>query len=120
MRISGKGHVEPKFAREGGRAFYGLFGRPEAADQDISFVLQVNQPGSGTEDDNHDLEQWFFVHKGCCRFYVDGEAVVAGPGDLVYVPRNAMHHHEVVGDEAAELVVIDHWPHDSENELGWE
>ena len=83
-------------------------------------MLQVNQPGSKTEDDTHDLEQWFFVHKGRVRFVVDGEEVVAGPGELVFVPRNVMHHHEVVGEEPVEQLVIDHWPRDSENQLGWD
>ena len=120
MRISGKVQTAPQYMTEGQRAFYAFFGRRDGADQDVSFVLQVNQPGSKTEDDTHDLEQWFFVHKGCVRFVVDGEEVVAGPGELVFVPRNVMHHHEVVGEEPVEQLVIDHWPRDSENQLGWD
>jgi mannose-6-phosphate isomerase-like protein (cupin superfamily) len=118
MRVTGKATREP--GALGRRSFYRYFDRREAADQDVSFVLQVNPPGEGTTDGTHDLEQWFFVHKGRVRFVVAGEAVIAGPGDLVYVPRNAVHRHEELGDEPAELLVVDHWPHDSENELGWD
>jgi len=118
MRIAGKSHTEAKSS--GQRTFYDYFKRREAADQDVSFVLQINPSGGGTPDGEHDLEQWFFVHKGKARFVVDGEEVIAGPGDLVYVPRNTTHRHEELGDEPAELLVIDHWPMDSENQLGWE
>lgn len=119
MRI-GKSNTEPQSLQAGRRSFYAYFGRREGADQDVSFVLQVNQPGCEIEDHVHDLEQWFFVYKGLVRFVIDGEAMMAEPGQLVYVPRNAAHHHEVVGTEPVELLVIDHWPQDSENQLGWE
>ena len=95
-----------------------MFRRPEGSDADILFTLQVNQPGTITPDGTHDLEQWFFVHRGRVRFVIDGEAVVAGPGELVYVPRNAVHRHEVLGDEPVEQLVIDHWPRDSKDRLG--
>ena len=52
------------------------------------------------------------------RFVIDGDEAIAGPGDLVYVPRNAVHRHEEIGDEPVELLVIDHWPRDSQNRLG--
>ncbi len=120
MKISGKKRTEAQSTPDGQRTFYALFDRREGADQDVSFVLQVNQPGSMTEEGTHDLEQWFFVHRGSVRFTIDGEEIVAGPSDLVYVPRNALHFHEALGEEAAELLVIDHWPQDSENQLGWD
>jgi len=118
MKVASKSSV--RAATLGRRTFYRYFDRREASDQDVSFVLQANPPDEGTTDGTHDLEQWFFVHKGRVRFVVQDEAVVAGPGDLVYVPRNAVHRHEELGDEPAELLVIDHWPRDSENELGWD
>jgi mannose-6-phosphate isomerase-like protein (cupin superfamily) len=120
MRIGGKNHSQRKSTPDGLRDFYALYNRPEGADQDVSFVLQINRPGFKSEEGNHDLEQWFFVHRGTVRFHIAGEETIAGPGDLVYVPREAMHCHEPVGDEPAELLVIDHWPQDSENQLGWD
>jgi mannose-6-phosphate isomerase-like protein (cupin superfamily) len=120
MKIAGKNREEPQIVLGGQRAIYVLYGRREGADQDVSFVLQVNQTGYKTEKGSHDLEQWFFVHKGRVRFVVNGEAVVAGPGDLLFVPRNAVHHHESLGNEPVELLVIDHWPRDSEDQLGWD
>lgn len=118
MRIEGKGRT-PRGELPGGlRSYYELFRRPETSDQDVSFVLQVNLPGNVTPDGTHDLEQWFFVHRGRVRFVIDGDEAIAGPGDLVYVPRNAVHRHEEIGDEPVELLVIDHWPRDSQNRLG--
>ena len=118
MQIAGKSHTVPMVMDR--RQFYQYVKRAETADQDVSFTLQINPPQEGTPDGQHDLEQWFFVHGGRVRFVVDGEEVVAGPGDLVYVPRNAVHRHEELGDEPVELLVINHWPVDTEDQLGWE
>ena len=56
MKISGKKRTEAQSTPDGQRTFYALFDRREGADQDVSFVLQVNQPGSMTEEGTHDLE----------------------------------------------------------------
>jgi quercetin dioxygenase-like cupin family protein len=114
MRISGKSHSSPSKTPDGQRAFYGLFDRLEAADGDVSFVLQVNEPGQGTEAGAHDWEQWLFVHKGRVRFFVGDQEILADSGDLLYVPRNVTHRHEWVGDESVELLVVNHWPHDTD------
>jgi quercetin dioxygenase-like cupin family protein len=102
------------------RTFSVFWNRGDGADRDVSFVLQSNQPGSSSEEDCHDLEQWFFVHRGMIRFTIDGAETVAGPGDLVFVPRNSRHWHEPMGAEAAELLVINHWPLDSSDQMGWD
>jgi quercetin dioxygenase-like cupin family protein len=120
MRITGISRMPPWHLPGGMRTIFKFFGRAEGADKDVSFVLQVNQPGNKTPDGTHDLEQWFFVHRGQVRFVIAGEEAVAGPGDLIYVPRNAVHHHEALAGEPAALLVIDHWPRDSENQLGWD
>jgi quercetin dioxygenase-like cupin family protein len=120
MRISGKSRSEPLEARDGSREFYVYWNRGEGADRDMSFVLQSHRPGSRSEEDVHDLEQWFFVHRGRVRFTIDGEERIARPGDLVFVPRNARHWHQPQGREAAELLVINHWPEDSEDQMGWD
>lgn len=118
MRIDGRGRTPPLILPGGLRTNYDLFRRSEGSDQDISFTLQVNQPGNITADGVHDLEQWFFVHRGRVRFVIDGAEAIAGPGELVFVPRNAVHRHEELDGEPAELLVIDHWPRDSRNQLG--
>jgi quercetin dioxygenase-like cupin family protein len=118
MHMHGKRNVAPLIIQQGVRTNYDLFRRPEASDGDVSFTLQVNLPGNVTADGTHDLEQWFFVHRGRARFVIDGEERIAELGDLVYVPRNVVHRHEEIGDEPVELLVIDHWPHDSQNRLG--
>jgi quercetin dioxygenase-like cupin family protein len=118
--VSGKRRSELLASTSGERTFHVFANRGDSADQDMSFVLQTNQPGSRSEEDAHDLEQWFFVNKGSARFTVDGEESVVGPGDLVFVPRNALHWHEPEGEEAVELLVVNHWPLDSADQMGWD
>jgi mannose-6-phosphate isomerase-like protein (cupin superfamily) len=120
MSISGKIRSEWLESSDGGRAFRVFWNRGLGADLDMSFVLQEHRPRSRSEEDVHDLEQWFFVHRGRARFTVDGEEIVAEAGDLIFIPRNARHWHEPLGDEAAELLVINHWPRDSEDQMGWD
>jgi len=120
MKICGNTHSERLEAADGSRVFYVYWNRGDGADQDMSFVLQCHRPGSRSEEDTHDLEQWFFVHRGNVRFTIDGEERIAEPGDLVFVPRNARHWHQPLGREAAELLVINHWPEDSEDQMGWD
>lgn len=118
ITIRGQHREGAQVLRPGERLSYILFGRCESADQDVMFGHQVNQPDAPCEDHAHDLEQWMFVHKGQVRFVIDGEEQIAKAGDLVYVPRRAVHRHETVGSQAAELLIIDHWPRDSQNRLG--
>lgn len=106
--------------RGGGRQAYSLFSRREGADRDVSFVFQVNRSDSPCEEHSHDIEQWMFIHRGTVLFVIDGEEQLARPGDLVYIPRNAVHRHDTVGEEPASVLVIDHWPSDSDNNLGWD
>jgi quercetin dioxygenase-like cupin family protein len=117
MNFAAQGPSAKQSVTDRSRSFFALFDRLESADRDVSFVLQVNEPGRGTESGAHDWEQWFFVHRGQVRFFVGDQEVLAGPGDFVYVPRNVTHRHEWLGDSAAELLVINHWPHDTEDRI---
>jgi quercetin dioxygenase-like cupin family protein len=119
MSSNGKLQSGALSAEDGQRAFRVFCNRGDVTDQDMTFVLQINRPGSRSLEDVHDLEQWFFVHKGHVRFTIGGEACTAGPGDMVFVPRNAVHWHEPLGDEGVELLVINHWPRDSQDQMGW-
>jgi quercetin dioxygenase-like cupin family protein len=88
-------------------------------DQDISVAVERAEPGGWFPAHSHDLEQWFFVIEGSFWIAIDGEKHVLGPRSIVYVPRNAVHEGGNAGDGPLEYLVIDHWPHDSDNQLGF-
>lgn len=115
-RTSGAEQVWDEATR---RTFTRLFGRREGSDQDISFTVERCEPGAWFPVHSHDLEQWFFVYRGRMRFVIDGQEYSVGPGELVCVPRNARHEGSNAVDEVSEYLVIDHWPQDSQDPLGW-
>lgn len=100
------------------RLFNVLLGRRQSNDTDFSIVVERGEPGSWFQAHSHDLEQIFFVIEGRMEITVDNETQVIGPREMVYVPRNATHAGRNVGDGLLEYLVIDHWPRDSENQLG--
>jgi hypothetical protein len=48
----------------------------------------------------------FYIIDGRLRFEVAGEEIIAGPGDLVNVPRDAWHTFTVESDEAEYLIMF--------------
>ena len=102
------------------RVFTRLFARREGSDQNVSFVVERCEPGAWFPAHAHDMEQWFFVFRGRMRFVIDGQEFLVGAGELIYTPRNAEHEGNNAADEVSEYLVIDHWPQDSEDSLGWD
>jgi quercetin dioxygenase-like cupin family protein len=55
-------------------------------------VLVCLQPGQGTGIHVHEhKDEAFDVVEGCGTIYVDGQAVEAGPGTLVFIPAGVPH-----------------------------
>lgn len=57
-------------------------------------------PGTCFPDHAHDVDKIDAVVVGTFRVVLEGEEVLLGPGDVVAVPRSAVHSAEVVGDES--------------------
>lgn len=60
---------------------------------------RVYPPGTIFPEHSNNVDTLDAVVSGKLRLSVHGESVVLGSGDVVAVPRGAMHHAEVVGDE---------------------
>ena len=118
MHITGYENTETNLDEESKRRFNTLFARPESADTDFRIVVERGEPGCWFPEHSHDLEQIFFVIEGKMEVSLDGETAVVGPREMVYVPRNASHVGRNVGDGPLEYVVFDHWPSDSDDQLG--
>jgi quercetin dioxygenase-like cupin family protein len=69
------------------------------------------EPGPAGRPHSHDLGgEVFLVLAGQAAFWVEGERVVVGPGQLLYVPPEVKHTVEVVGPEPC-LLYLSVTPH---------
>lgn len=59
----------------------------------------VYPPGTYFAPHTHPMDKYAGVISGRFRIVLEGEAVVLGPGDFVFVPAGALHDAAVVGDE---------------------
>jgi quercetin dioxygenase-like cupin family protein len=59
------------------------------------------QPGHEPRPHSHPHEQIVYMISGRMKFHVEGEVYELGPGGLMTIPSNALHHGEVVGEEEA-------------------
>ena len=66
----------------------------------------VMQPGAELSEHAHDEEQMFYIMSGRLRYRVNGEDILAGPGDAIVVPANAPHWGCVEGEEEAVFIEV--------------
>ena len=118
MIVTGYDSTETRPDPESKRLFNTLLTRTQSNDIDFSLAAERGEPGCWFPSHAHDLEQVFFVIEGKLEVTVDGETRVLGPREMVYVPRNAEHAGRNAGDGPLEYLVLDHWPQDSDDELG--
>jgi quercetin dioxygenase-like cupin family protein len=72
-------------------------------------VFRCDMPPGGrpAAPHSHDaFEETVYGLKGEITWTVDGEPTVIGPGDVVLIPRGAVHGFEVSGDEDASMLCI--------------
>ena len=87
---------------EGARVFIGA----DHGNVPISLFLIDRAPGSGPALHRHPYPELFVVHAGRAEFEVDGEHVLAGPGDLALAPTGAAHRSVNVGTEPLRMTAI--------------
>jgi quercetin dioxygenase-like cupin family protein len=74
----------------------------EATGGAISVVLGSLKPGEGPSDHVHfNQDEMFFILEGTCELTVGGQTTTAGPGTIVFIPRNVVHRFKNVGDTTA-------------------
>ncbi len=79
----------------------------EDTDGRISIVDSVSPPDSGPPRHVHDAEDEIFVIlTGECAFWMNGETVMKGPGESMFIPRGAEHTFRVAGTRPCRHLVI--------------
>jgi len=74
----------------------------EAAGGAISVLMGWHKPGEGPPDHVHfKQEEMFFIVEGTYELTVGGQTSTAGPGTIVFIPRNTVHRFKNVGDTTA-------------------
>jgi quercetin dioxygenase-like cupin family protein len=77
----------------------------EATGGAVSVVLGYLKPGDGPPDHVHfNQDEMFFILEGTCEVTVGGQTTTAGPGTLVFVPRNVVHRFKNVGDATMRML----------------
>ena len=78
----------------------------ETGGQFIFVEIEV-QPGFGPPYHVHDREdELFYIVSGQVEFVIDGQRVVAGPGDTVFGVRGVPHRFRGAGDGPARMTVM--------------
>ncbi|AJE46706.1 cupin domain-containing protein [Celeribacter indicus] len=70
-----------------------------------TIALHRLQPDHEPKPHKHENEQIAYIVSGTVDFHVGDEVVRMGPGAIIRVPPNTMHHAVVVGEE--EVINID-------------
>src|SRR5262245_41772628 len=71
----------------------------EATGGAISVLMAWHKPGEGPPDHLHfSQEEVFFILEGTYELTVGGQTSTAGPGTIVFIPRNVVHRFKNVGE----------------------
>jgi mannose-6-phosphate isomerase-like protein (cupin superfamily) len=74
----------------------------EATGGVISILMGWHKPGEGPPYHVHfTRDELFFIVGGTYELTVHNQTTTAGPGTMVFIPRNVMHRFENVGDTTA-------------------
>jgi mannose-6-phosphate isomerase-like protein (cupin superfamily) len=74
----------------------------EATGGAISVLRGWHKPGEGPSDHVHfDQEEIFFILEGTYELTVGDQTTTAGPGTIIFIPRNVIHRFKNVGETTA-------------------
>jgi quercetin dioxygenase-like cupin family protein len=74
----------------------------EATGGAISVLMGWHKPGEGPPDHVHfNQEEMFFIVEGTYELTIDGQTSTAGPGAIVFIPRDVVHRFKNVGNTTA-------------------
>jgi len=80
---------------------------PEQTGGAMSIVDSWSPAGSGPPRHIHHKEDETFVMiTGTCRVWIEGEEIIAGPGESVFIPRGTEHTFKVTDDAPSRHLVI--------------
>ncbi len=72
----------------------------------VSFFIGDLEPGKGPRLHKHPYAETCIVRSGQAAMTIDGEEVVAGPGDIVVIAPETPHRFTAIGDERLVAVCI--------------
>lgn len=64
-----------------------------------TIAMHRMEPGNEPRPHKHEHEQLAYIASGTCDFHVGDQVVRMGPGSVIAIPPDVMHHLVVVGDE---------------------
>ena len=77
----------------------------EATGGAISVLMASHKPGEGPPDHVHfSQEEIFFIVEGTYELIVGDQISTAGPGTIVFIPRNVVHRFKNIGDTPARML----------------
>jgi quercetin dioxygenase-like cupin family protein len=77
----------------------------EATGGALSVIMGSHKPGEGPPDHVHfSQEEVFFIVEGTYELTVGGQTSTAGPGTIVFIPRNVVHRFKNVGHTTARML----------------
>lgn len=80
---------------------------PAETMEKFCFVECLVPVGAGAPPNHHAGEtESFYVIDGQIGFMVDGEEILAGPGDHIAIPDGAVHAFQALGDKPARVLII--------------
>ena len=80
--------------------------RGEDSDGRISMIETRPGPGAGPPLHHHDFDETFYVLEGELTFRLGEETLTLGPGELVHVPRGAVHTFANFSDAPAHQLIV--------------
>ncbi len=75
-------------------------------DAGISFFIGDLEPGRGPGMHTHPYSETCIVHAGQVEAIIDGQLVVAGPGDIIVIKAETPHRFTAIGDDRLVAVCI--------------
>ena len=79
---------------------------PVIKGEQIQVSLVTKPKGTGANPHSHPNEQFNYVIKGTLRAMVDGQKKLVGPGEMIYIPPNAIHATVATQDEDVIFLAI--------------
>jgi quercetin dioxygenase-like cupin family protein len=77
----------------------------EATGGAISVIIADHKPGEGPPDHVHfSQDEVFFIVEGTYELTVGSQTSTAGPGTIVFIPRNVVHRFKNVGDTTGRML----------------
>jgi quercetin dioxygenase-like cupin family protein len=77
----------------------------EATGGALSVIMGCHEPGEGPPDHVHfSQEEVFFIVEGTYELTVGDQTSTAGPGTIVFIPRNVVHRFKNIGNTTARML----------------